>query len=242
MRSSYTPGVVDSWADSSFLASRSALAELADPERAAAMAAYMKDRFVFYGIAAGPRREAVRDATRDLGPPPDGDALIEMARRCWAPDQRELHYTAADALRRWVRLLELPHLDDVDQFIVTKSWWDTVDILAARVVGPLVQAHPQLTDVMDQWIDDPHMWRRRTAILHQLGYKDRTDAERLFAYCEGRAEEREFFIAKAIGWALRAYAKVDPDAVWAFVDRYRRKLAPLSVREATKHRPSGTGA
>ncbi len=227
---------MDSWADSFMRACRSALAEQADPERAVEMAAYMKDRFGFYGIAAGPRRDAVRDATRELGPPPDGDELVELARQCWAADQREHQYTAADMLRRWVRLLEVPHLDDVDEFIVTKSWWDTVDVLAARVVGPLVQAHPELTDVMDRWIDDPNLWRRRTAILHQLGYKDRTDAERLFAYCEGLAEEREFFIAKAIGWALREYAKTDPDAVWSFVDRHQQQLAPLSVREAMKHR------
>ena len=205
------------------------------------MATYMKDHFTFYGIAAGARRAAVREATRELGPPPDGDALTEMARRCWAADQRELQYTAADALRRWVQLLEVPHLDGVDQLIVTKSWWDTVDVLAARVVGPLVQAHPELTGVMDEWIDDPHLWRRRTAILHQLGYKDRTDADRLFAYCVAREGEREFFIAKAIGWALREYAKVEPESVWAFVDEHAADLAPLSVREATKHRVSGTG-
>jgi 3-methyladenine DNA glycosylase AlkD len=240
--SAYTPNVVDSWADSYALASRSALAELADPERATAMAAYMKDRVAFYGIAAGARRAAVRDATRELGPPPDGDELVEMARRGWAADQRELQYTAADVLRRWVRLLEVPHLDDVDEFIVTKSWWDTIDVLAARVVGPMVQAHPELADVMDRWIDDPNLWRRRTALLHQLGYKDETDAERLFAYCVARSEEREFFIAKAIGWALREYAKTDPDAVWSFVDEHTGQLAPLSAREATKHRGSGTGA
>lgn len=242
MTPAYTPGVVDSWADAYILASRTALAELADPERAVAMAAYMKDRVAFYGIAARPRREAVRDATRDLGPPPDGDALIEMARQCWAVDQRELQYTAADALRRWVRLLEVPHLDDIDEFIVTRSWWDTVDVLAARVIGPLVWTFPELTEVMDDWIDDPDMWRRRTAILHQLGYKDQTDAERLFAYCAARSEEREFFVAKAIGWALREYAKTDPDSVWSFVDQRAGQLAPLSVREATKHRGSGTGA
>ena len=235
---------MDSWADSFYVTSRLALAELADPERAAAMAAYMKDRFAFFGVAAGPRREAVRDATRDLGPPPDGDALLGLARRCWAADQRELQYTAADALRRWVGLLDASHLeqaDGVDHLIVTKSWWDTVDILAARVVGPLVETFAELTAVMDRWIEDPHLWRRRTAILHQLGYKDRADAERLFAYCAARAGEREFFIAKAIGWALREYAKVDPDAVWSFVDRNTQELAPLSVREATKHRPPGTG-
>ncbi len=228
---------MDPWADSFVRASRSALAEIADPERAAPMAAYMKDRFAFSGVATGPRRAAVRDATRDLGPPPDGDALVEMAQLCWAVDQRELQYTAADALRRWVRVLEMPHLDDVEELIVAKSWWDTVDILATRVVGPLVQAYPELLETMDRWIRDPNLWRRRTAILHQLGYKDRTDVERLFAYCSEREDEREFFIAKAIGWALREYAKTDPDAVWSFVDEHQERLAPLSVREATKHRP-----
>ena len=232
--------MADTWADGFFSAGRSALVGLADPERATAMAAYMKDRFAFYGVAAGPRRSAVRDATRHLGPPPDGAALLAMARSCWGADQRELQYTAADALRRWVRLLDASDLDEVDDFIVTRSWWDTVDILAARVVGPLVQTFPELTATMDRWADDPNLWRRRTAILHQLGYGDRTDARRLFSYCEARADEREFFIAKAIGWALREYAKTDPDVVWAFVDEHDQRLAPLSVREATRHRGSGT--
>ena len=233
---------MDPWADSFVRASRSALADCADPERAVPMAAYMKNRFAFFGVAAGQRRAAVRGATRDLGPPPDGDALVEMAHQCWAADQRELQYTAADALRRWVRLLEMPHLDDVEELIVTKSWWDTVDLLAARVVGPLVESHPELIGTMDRWIGDSNLWRRRSAILHQLGYTDRTDADRLFTYCSQREGEREFFIAKAIGWALREFARTDPDAVWSFVDEHRTRLAPLSVREATKHRPSGTGS
>ena len=234
--------VVDSWADFYVRASRTALADLADSERAAPMASYMKDRFAFYGVAAGARRKAVRDATRDLGPPPDGATLLTMARACWDADQRELQYTAADALRRWVGLLDAADLGDVDHFIVTKSWWDTVDILASRVVGPLVQAFPELTAAMDRWVDDQNLWRRRTAILHQLSYADRTDTARLFSSCEARADEREFFIAKAIGWALREYAKTDPDAVWTFVDQHQLRLAPLSVREATKHRGPGTGS
>lgn len=231
---------MDPWADSFVRATRSALVDLADPDRAVPMAAYMKDRFGFYGVAAGPRRAAVRAATRDLGPPPDGAALLLMARACWAADQRELQYTAADALRRWVGLLDASDLDEVDHLIVTKSWWDTVDILASRVVGPLVLAFPELTEVMERWVADPNLWRRRTAILHQLGYRDRTDAGRLFSCCAARAGEREFFITKAIGWALREYAKTDPEAVWSFVDEHRQDLAPLSVREATKHRQSGT--
>ena len=110
------------------------------------------------------------------------------------------------------------HLDDVGRYITTKSWWDTVDGLAAWTAGPLVAANPELLATMDRWIVSDNICLARTAIIFQLGYKDRTDADRLFRYAAARAEDTEFFIRKAIGWALRQYAREDADAGRAFVE------------------------
>jgi 3-methyladenine DNA glycosylase AlkD len=120
----------------------------------------------------------------------------------------------------------------VERLVTTKSWWDTVDSLAKGGAGALVLRHPDLAATMDRWIDDGNIWLRRTAILHQLGFKERTDAARLFRYCALRAGEQEFFIRKALGWALREYSKVDAEAVRAFVSEHERELSGLSKREA----------
>jgi len=119
--------------------------------------------------------------------------------------------------------------------ITTKSWWDTVDALATRFVGDLVRRHPALVATMDDWSAEPDLWLVRTAILHQLHYGPATDTERLFAYCSRQAGHPDFFVRKAIGWALRHYARTDPDAVRQFVAAHASRLSPLSVREATKH-------
>jgi 3-methyladenine DNA glycosylase AlkD len=119
--------------------------------------------------------------------------------------------------------------------IVTRSWWDTVDALAAHLVGSLVRRHPGLVSTMDEWIDDDNLWVIRTALLHQLTYREATDHVRLFDYCLRQAHHRDFFIRKAIGWALRSYARTAPDDVRRFVGRHEPVLAPLSVREALKH-------
>jgi 3-methyladenine DNA glycosylase AlkD len=103
------------------------------------------------------------------------------------------------------------------------------------VVGPRVTRFPELVATMDAWVDGPDMWLTRTAILHQNADKAATDARRLFAYCAERADHRDFFIRKAIGWALREYARTDPHAVRAFVEEHRHTLSGLSIREATKH-------
>ena len=122
----------------------------------------------------------------------------------------------------------------IRQLIVTKSWWDTVDALAAHVVGVMVARQPVLLSTMDEWVVSDELWLIRTAILHQLRYKSQTDTERLFRYCAQHAGHKDFFIRKAIGWALREYARTDPDAVRRFV-KTQSALSGLSVREALKH-------
>jgi 3-methyladenine DNA glycosylase AlkD len=117
--------------------------------------------------------------------------------------------------------------------VTHKSWWDTVDALA-HSVGALVLRHPELQDEMDVWIADDDLWVARVAIIHQLGAKQATDTDRLFGYCTTRASHPDFFIRKAIGWALREYSKTDPDAVRQYVAGMGGKLSSLSRREALK--------
>jgi 3-methyladenine DNA glycosylase AlkD len=198
------------------------------------MATYMKGRFPFLGIAADERRRLQRAAFDGLGPPGE-EELLDLAAALWAEPEREYQYAACDELRRHVAVLSSPALPAVERLVVTKPWWDTVDALAAHVVGRLVRRDPGLAAVMDRWIDGDDVWLARTAVLHQLTWRDRTDAARLFAYCERRAADREFCIRKAIGWALRQYARTDPEAVRAFVAAHEATLSPLSIREATRH-------
>lgn len=206
----------------------------ADAEQAAHMAAYMKGVAPFLGIRTPLRRELSKAVTKNT-PKPDETDCTALALRCWELPQREYHYFAADHLRRNVGRCSSDLLPLARHLITTVPWWDTVDTLAAHVVGPLVAADPALAAVMDEWIGDEDMWVARTALLHQLRYKSATDTERLFAYCRRQGGHPDFFVRKAIGWCLREYAKTDPGAVRAFVAAEGRRLSPLSVREALKN-------
>ncbi|MCK1819039.1 DNA alkylation repair protein [Streptomyces sp. XM83C] len=205
-----------------------------DPERAAAMRAYMKDVSPFLGIPT-PERRALSRTVLAGTPRPDETDLTAIALRCWALPEREYHYFAVDFLRRHASRCTSAFLPVVRHLLTTVPWWDTVDLLAAHVVGPLVAADPALTAVMDAWIAGDDLWLVRAALLHQLRYKEHTDTERLFEYCRRRSAHPDFFVRKAIGWALREYAKTDPHAVRAFVDAERSRFAPLTVREALKN-------
>ncbi|MCX4668833.1 DNA alkylation repair protein [Streptomyces sp. NBC_01381] len=208
--------------------------EAADPQRAAQAQAYMKDVAPFLGLPTPLRRELSRTVLAGT-PRPDEADCTAIALRCWELPEREYAYFAVDYLRRHVQRLYSGFLPVARHLVTTVSWWDTVDLLAAHVVGGLVAADPKLRSEMDAWIEDDDLWVARTALLHQLRHKDATDTERLFAYCLRQSGHPDFFIRKAIGWCLREYAKTDPDAVRDFVERERGRLAPLSVREALKN-------
>ncbi|WP_128430576.1 DNA alkylation repair protein [Streptomyces cyaneus] len=211
-----------------------AYAAAADPERAATAQAYMKDVAPFLGIPTPERRALSRTVLEGTARPDETDCTA-IALRCWQLPEREYHYFAVDYLRRHVRRCSSGFLPVTRHLVTTVPWWDTVDALAAHVVGGLVAADPKLTADMDAWIVDDDLWVARTALLHQLRYKESTDAERLFTYCLRQSGHPDFFIRKAIGWCLREYAKSDPDAVRAFLERERGRFAPLSVREALKN-------
>ncbi|MFD9396675.1 DNA alkylation repair protein [Streptomyces sp. NPDC060000] len=206
----------------------------ADPGRAAAMHAYMKGVAPFLGLPTPARRALSRTVLAGTPRPDEGDCTA-IALRCWALPQREYHYFGVDYLRRYAPRLSSAFLPVARRLVTTTSWWDTVDALAAHVVGTLVAADRRLGAEMDAWIADEDLWVVRTALLHQLRRKDRTDTDRLFAYCLHRSGHPDFFVRKAIGWALREYARTDPAAVRTFVTRERERFAPLTVREALKN-------
>ncbi|MFI7543327.1 DNA alkylation repair protein [Actinoplanes sp. NPDC049599] len=205
-----------------------------DPIRAAGAAAYMRHQFAFLGFSTPTQRVLARTAVAGLDKPTEDD-LRTVALACWEHTEREYQYFACDWLRAHVSVPGPGFLITVRTLITTKPWWDTTDPLATRVVGGLVRRHPQLGADLDAWSADSDKWLVRTAILHQLHYGTETDTDRLFGYCTRQAGHPDFFIRKAIGWALRHYARTDPDAVREYVSRNRGVLSPLSIREATKH-------
>jgi 3-methyladenine DNA glycosylase AlkD len=205
-----------------------------DPERAGPAEAYMRDQFPFLGLPAPTQRALARSVLAGL-PAPGEDDLRTVALACWELDEREYQYFACDWLRAHLAVPGPGFLATIRTLITTRSWWDTVDPLATRVVGGLVRRHPELSAEMDAWSAAEDMWLVRTAILHQLHYGAETDTDRLFGYCTRQAGHRDFFVRKAIGWALRQYARTEPGAVSSYVAAHRDQLSPLSVREATKH-------
>jgi 3-methyladenine DNA glycosylase AlkD len=205
------------------------LQSLANARKAEAMAAYMKGKFAFLGVQTPIRRHATLPIMRTFSGSP-----VIAAGELWALPEREYQYVAVDLLRRNGKLLVAHDLPALEALVQSKSWWDTVDGLAVTI-GNLVLREPQLVSRMNALIRSPDFWLRRIALLHQLDWKEKTDQARLFDYCLQCADEREFFIRKAIGWALRQYARSNPVAVHHFLDTHREKLSGLSLREASKH-------
>ncbi|MDX1468765.1 MAG: DNA alkylation repair protein [Acidimicrobiia bacterium] len=214
---------------------RSALADRADPDKAAAMQAYMKTDMPFYGVQQPGRTPILRAVLGEFRPA-TRDEYEVLVLGLWNLPHREERYIALGLAVRCTEFVVPYSLPLYKRLIVEGAWWDFVDEVATHLIRPLVVAHPAVTwPEVDTWIDDGDMWLRRSAILCQIGAKEHTDEGRLFAFCAARAHETEFFIRKAIGWALREHAKTNPEAVVRFVNTHREQLSGLSFREATKH-------
>lgn len=211
------------------------LADVADPHKAGPMAAYLKTDMPFYGVQKAGRVTILR-AVKVRFPPSDRDAYRTAVLALWAQPHREEKYLAIGYARSFPQFVTLSSVPLYRRLIVEGAWWDLVDGIATSLIGDvLLNQRRRMTPKVVAWIDDRDMWLRRTSILAQIGHKKDTDADLLFEACERRMHETEFFIRKAIGWALRDYARTDPDAVAAFVTEHRDDLSGLSYREATKH-------
>lgn len=156
----------------------------------------------------------------------------------WRANEREYQYAACDLLtdRRVLATLTIGDVPRLQKLIVTKSWWDTVDVLAPTIIGAILRPHAKrVRTTVTQWIASDNIWLQRSAILLQLKYRDHIDEQLLFWCIEQRAASTEFFVRKAAGWALRQYAYTAPDRVREFVESHRSELSALTIREALKH-------
>lgn len=210
----------------------------ADPAEAGPMAAYMRDLFPFLGIKTPRRRELLKPfiavARAEAKVRGIDRAFVEA---CWEAGPREYQYNALDYLAALASYLEPEDIPWLRSLIERKSWWDSVDRLDL-LVGAVLWRHPDDALVL-AWAQDENMWVRRVAINHQRPRKGQTDTALLERVLTLNFGSREFFINKAIGWALREYSKTDPVWVADFMDRYRGQIAPLSVREGSKRLPVG---
>ncbi|MGO1594136.1 MAG: DNA alkylation repair protein, partial [Ancrocorticia sp.] len=213
----------------------------ANPEKSGPMAAYMRDQFAFLGVSAAARKPiqrpyfavARRDQHADWG----------FVAQCWALPYREFQYVACDYLYAVRRRLSSADLPRIKALASSKQWWDSIDTLT-KTVGAIA-ASESGSDVKEpessarsqilQWATDDDFWIRRLAILHQLGQKEATDTAALDAILVANFGSDEFFINKAIGWALREYSKTDPTWVAAFIQAHEATLSPLSIREGSKY-------
>ncbi len=199
------------------------------------MQAYMKTDMPFYGVQKPARVPIARHLVAEF-PPQTRDQYQGLVLGLWDLPHREEKYLALEVAERHRRFVDTASLPLYRRLIVEGAWWDFVDEVATHLVRALVLEEPRKSWAeIDTWIGSEDMWLRRSAIICQVGAKERTDARRLFSFCKARLDEREFFIRKAIGWALREYAKTDPEAVARFVEANRSELSTLSFREATKH-------
>ena len=217
---------------------RGGLAELADPTKAPQMQRYMKSAMPYLGVQTPAWRPLAKRLARAY-PQVDARALAETVRELWyGATYREERYVALELTggRRWQRLELLPLYDEL---IVDGAWWDFVDALAIHRAGPLLREHPaEVTPMIRRWAADDDRWRRRSAVICQVGSKAATDTG-LLAYCiERNLADRDFFLRKGIGWALREFSRVDPGWVIAFLAAHPG-LSPLSRREANRRLPMG---
>ncbi len=204
----------------------------ADPAAAGGMKKYMRDQFDFLGLKAPARRSIVRTFLKEHGKP-DAEFLDDVMRSLWSKREREYQYAAVDIIERCTAVLSAKHFELCEYLICTKSWWDTVDGIAVNIVGAAFRRHPaQGRRYIQDWRSSEDIWLRRTTILFQLKYREATDWNLLTGLVAENLGSKEFFINKAIGWALREHSKTDAQRVIRFVES--TQLAPLSRREALK--------
>jgi len=208
------------------------LPALGDRKVAFGAQAYMKNIAPFLGVKTPERRKLFKEIFREL-PTPTSKELGETSRALWKLREREYHYAACDLIDFFIESADKNFLRDHVEYLITqKSWWDTVDTLGSVAVSPLTIKYPSIS-LMRSWNKSSNMWLNRAAIQHQRGRKHDTDIPLLLEFLDAHADESEFFIAKAIGWALRDLSRVNNSEVKKFLKAHP-ELNRVAVREAQK--------
>ncbi len=204
-----------------------------NPEEAEAMSKYMKYNFPFVGIPA-PKKKDLFKIFFNTFPIPAYDESKAIVRELFNLPEREYHYFAVQMLLKHKKKWTPTDIVFFESLLLTKSWWDSVDLISSKIIGPFFMKYPNLTAAMtDSWSQSKNIWLKRTSIIYQLGYKNNTNITLLTNHILENADHGEFFVQKAIGWALREYSKTDYKWVLNFVIQ-NTSLKPLSKREAIK--------
>ena len=205
-----------------------------NPLRIRGAQAYMKTSDPFFGVDANTMRRNVKALAKEH-PPKDQAEYLAQIEALWSLPQREAHYAAVEWAKLFPAFLTLDALPLFERMIREGAWWDTVDEIARFLVGALLlKERAVLKPAMERWIRDGDLWIRRAALVAHQKHRDRTDEAQLFDHCLRLAHEKDFFIRKAIGWALREHSKTRPDAVEAFIATHGGALSGLSIREGLK--------
>ena len=208
------------------------LFKIGDRKRAIGAQAYIKDIAPFIGVATPERRVLVKKIARELKVPTSAD-LGMTSRALWKMDEREFQYAANDLIDIHIGVVDKNFLQAHVEYLIThKSWWDTVDGLGSVAISPLTDKYG-CEKLMEKWNKSENIWLNRAAIQHQRGRKYETDVKLVLGYCDDHSESKEFFIVKAIGWALRDIARVNPSAVQKFLKDHP-DLDRVAVREAER--------
>ena len=197
---------------------------------ALSMAKYMRNQFVFFGIQKTERHLVFLELYQQFGKQAD---WFEVCTSLFDRREREYHYIAMEFLMKRQKEWDerIPVL--VEKWILENSWWDVVDVLAPKIMGPFFLMYPNQRDQwLDRWMKSGNFWLQRVCIIFQLLHKSKTDTQLLASVINQLSSSKEFFIQKAIGWSLRQYARTDPNWVFQFVES--NQLAPLSKREAIR--------
>ena len=201
-------------------------------EQAQKMSKYMLNKFEYIGIKTPERREIFKNFFKEYKNEEKID--WEFVNNCWENKYREFQYVAADYLKNMKDKLTIDDIPKLKQFILKKSWWDTIDNLD-MTIGALALKDSNVNKILLEWSLDENIWLRRIAIDHQLLRKEKTNTELLEKILKNNLGQAEFFINKSIGWALRDYSKTNPEWVKNFIEKNKEKMAKLSIKEASKY-------
>ena len=201
-------------------------------EQARQMSKYMLNKFEYIGIKTPERRKIFKNFFKEYKNEEKID--WEFVNKCWENKYREFQYIAADYLKNMKDKLTRDDIPKLKQLILKKSWWDTIDNLD-MTIGALALKDSNVDKILLEWSIDENIWLRRIAIDHQLLRKEKTNTELLEKILKNNLGQAEFFINKAIGWALRNYSKTNPEWVKNFIEKNKEKMAKLSIKEASKY-------